>query len=63
MIVANKHVLAQGNTRAYVERTPVSELKKKQEDNNSNNKDRNTQLASRSKASQELSAARIEAAQ
>ena len=33
LLVANKHVLAQGNTRAYVERQPVNELKKKEDKN------------------------------
>jgi lipopolysaccharide export system protein LptA len=60
LVVSNKHVIAQGNTRAYVERQPVNELKKKQDDD-SKNKGSNTQLASRSRASQQLSAARIEA--
>ena len=62
LLLANKHVLAQGNTRAYVERMPVNELKKDKEKNNSDNKESNTQLANRpSKASQQLSAARVEA--
>jgi lipopolysaccharide assembly outer membrane protein LptD (OstA) len=60
LMVASKKVIAQGNTRAYVERMPPNQLKK-QDKNEYNKEENNSQLATRSNAAAEISAARVEA--